>query len=63
MTEDLTPAYPLPAHDDDARFGFGLVFDVAVVLEQHGYPRPQAGADWVRFQQGLYRMIYVAEPS
>ena len=52
-------AYPLPAADGDPRFTFGLVIDVAEVLEQHGYPSPQSGRDLVELQQALYRFLYV----
>lgn len=40
-------AYPLPrpACDHDPRFTYGLVFDIADVLANHGYPRPDH-TDW-----------------
>lgn len=62
---DETPAaearvYPLPAYDDDPRFTFGLMIDVADVLERHGYPRPTTGPDLVELQQALFRFCYVA---
>lgn len=64
MTDDRPPAaYPLPQTDDDSRFSFGLVLDVAEVLERHGYPRPAAGADWVELQQALWRFLYVPHSS
>ena len=41
------------------RFTFGLVLDVADVLERHGYPPVQTGRDLVDLQQALYRFLYV----
>ncbi|WP_327160486.1 hypothetical protein [Streptomyces zaomyceticus] len=55
-------AYPIrPKPDDDPRFTFGLVIDVARVLEEHGYPPVKAGLDIVDLQQALYRFLYVGE--
>lgn len=51
--------YPVASPDrDDPRFTFGLVLDVAEVLEAHGYPRPD-GLDMVDLQQALFRLLYV----
>lgn len=69
MTDDDTPrpavgpapVYPLPDREDDPRFTFGLMVDVADVLAAHGYPRPTAGADLVRLQQIPFRYIYVTD--
>jgi hypothetical protein len=52
-------AYPLPEVDDDERFTFGVVVDVAEVLTRHGYPKPATGRDLVALQQALYRFLYV----
>lgn len=32
--------------DDDARFTYGLLFDVVKVLERHGYVQPTDPAVW-----------------
>jgi len=50
--------YPLPDIGDDHRFTAGLLFDLAALLERHGYPRPVGGADLVWWQQALFRTIY-----
>jgi hypothetical protein len=50
--------YPLPLTDDDQRFTFGLVHDVAEVLAGHGYPPLVAGGDLVELQQALFRFLY-----
>jgi hypothetical protein len=50
--------YLLPTVDDDARFTFGLVLDVADVLVAHRYPAPAAGLDWVELQQDLFQFLY-----
>ena len=55
-------AYPRPATDDDPRFNFGLLHDVAKVLEAHGYPPLRSGRDLVELQQALYRFIYIGDP-
>jgi hypothetical protein len=48
---------PLPRPDDDPRFTYGLVFDIADVLFQHGFPRP-AHTDWADLMLALFRFIY-----
>jgi hypothetical protein len=55
-----TPAYPLPrpANNTDTRFSLGLALDVAAVMTRHGYPPLTAGADLIRLQQALFRLIY-----
>jgi hypothetical protein len=51
--------YPLPRPDDDSRFTFGLVLDVADVLTAHGYPPLSGGGDdHVQLQQALFRFLY-----
>lgn len=51
--------YPLPRPEDDPRFTYGLHFDVAAVLEAHGYPQP-TGPDFVELGQVLFRFLYAA---
>lgn len=52
-------AYPLPrpADDHDPRFTYRLVFDIADVLCEHGYPRPDH-TDWADLMLALFRFIY-----
>jgi hypothetical protein len=52
-------AYPLrrPAGGDDPRFTYGLVFDIADVLANHGYPHP-AGTDWADLMLALFHFLY-----
>jgi hypothetical protein len=50
--------YPLTAIGEDHRFTAGLLFDLAGLLEAHGYPRPVGGGDLVHWQQALFRAIY-----
>lgn len=50
--------YPLPRTDEDPRFSYGLLHDVAQVLERHGFPRVSGGGDWVELQQALFGFIY-----
>ncbi|MEV0282442.1 hypothetical protein AB0I22_39660 [Streptomyces sp. NPDC050610] len=62
MTAIPQPAYPVtPDGDDDPRFTTGLAFDVAFVLETHGFPKLTNGLDFVDLQQALFRFLYVAE--
>jgi len=49
--------YPLGELDDDPRFTYGLVFDIADVLTKHGFSRPEAG-DWADLMLALWRFIY-----
>lgn len=56
MTERSFPIRPLP--DEDPRFAFGLVLDVAEVLERHGYPPIVNGLDHLDLQQALFRFLY-----
>lgn len=61
MTDDAAtplPTYPLPAPAaTDSRFTYGLVFDIAEVLQRNGFPRP-AGADWANLMTALGRFLY-----
>ncbi|MFD7732234.1 hypothetical protein ACFV6F_17830 [Kitasatospora phosalacinea] len=45
----------------DTRFSFGLVFDVAKVLEAHAYPPVTAGLDLVNLRQALFRFLYTPD--
>lgn len=59
-------AYPITSPPADRRFTLGLVFAVADVLAEHGFPRVQTGGDLVALQQTLYSFIYApatAEPN
>ncbi|QKW51054.1 hypothetical protein HUT08_17640 [Streptomyces buecherae] len=53
-------AYPIQSTDgrDDVRFTPGLVFDVARVIESHGYPPIASGLDLVELSQSLFRYLY-----
>lgn len=53
--------YPLPALDDDGRFTFGLVRDLAAVLAEHGYPPITSGLDHLRLRQALFRFLYTPD--
>lgn len=55
--------YPLGAVPGDRRFTAGLLFDVAALLEAHGYPRPASAGDLVHWQQALFRAIYRPDPE
>lgn len=61
MTTVSNPAqrtYPLPAPADDPRFTHGLLFDVARVLAEHGYPKVEHGLDLVDLQAALFGFLY-----
>ncbi len=58
------PVQPL-GEDNDPRFTFGLVLDVARVLASHGFPdltdpAVARGGDLVDLQQTLFRFIYTS---
>jgi hypothetical protein len=55
-------AYPLPQPAEDARFTFGLLYDVAHVLIEHGYPQ-MTGRDLVELQQALFTLIYTTHDT
>ncbi|MDK1474933.1 hypothetical protein QNO07_16135 [Streptomyces sp. 549] len=65
MSTDPRPrAYPIrPLPDDDARFTFGLIRDVAEVLAAHGFPPVTSGLDHVDLQQALFRFLYSDRPG
>ena len=50
--------YPIPPPEDDDRFTFGLVLEVADVLAGHRYPKLTSGDDFVALQQALFRFLY-----
>ncbi|MET7902737.1 hypothetical protein ABZS86_15185 [Streptomyces sp. NPDC005355] len=54
------PAYPVAPEsgDDDSRFTNGLLFDVAKVIESHGYPKLASGRDLLELRISLYRFLY-----
>lgn len=54
----MTGRYPIPDEGFDRRFSIGLLADVAGLLEQHGYPRPEGPGDLIHWQQALFRAIY-----
>lgn len=57
------PVYPVQPQDgdDDSRFTHGLLFDVARVIESHGYPKVATGRDLLELQQALYRFLYTKD--
>lgn len=54
----MSRTYPLPRPADDPRFTLGLVIDVIRVLQEHGYPKVECGADIVELQQTLFGFLY-----
>lgn len=57
----MTARYPLPRPAHDERFTLGLVFDVAAVLQEAGFPPVADGDDLVRLQQALFGFLYERE--
>ncbi|GAA3856782.1 hypothetical protein [Streptomyces sedi] len=55
--ERLYPVAPLDG-DNDRRFTVGLLFDMARVVEAHGYPPLTRGGDLVELQLALFRFLY-----
>jgi hypothetical protein len=52
------PVYPLPAPaGDDSRFTYGLIFDIAKVLQRNGFPQP-AGTDWTHLMTAVGGFLY-----
>ncbi|WP_208025865.1 hypothetical protein [Amycolatopsis acidicola] len=51
------PVKPLE-ENNDPRFTFGLLLDVAAVLQEQGYPRIRTGADLIRLRQALWSFLY-----
>jgi hypothetical protein len=66
MTDTHTPqqpVYPLPAPaDGDPRFTYGLLHDIADVLQRNGFCQP-AGADWAHLMTALGRLLYQSKES
>lgn len=68
MTDQTTattpqPAYPLPQPDGtDPRITYGLLFDLAEVLQRNGFPRP-AGTDWANLTAALGRFLYQSQQT
>jgi hypothetical protein len=61
-TPDTTKArnYPLPRPESDKRFSFGLFYDLAQLLQAHGYP-PLTGRDLVELRQALFGLLYAKQ--
>lgn len=59
MSERRYPV-PEPEQGNDPRFTFGLVIEVAAVLERHGYPAIGSDNidDHVELSQALFRFLY-----
>ncbi|MER6049721.1 MULTISPECIES: hypothetical protein [Streptomyces] len=57
MTTDRKE-YPVVPDGGDSRFTIGLLHDVRMVLESHGYPEISNGLDLVDLQQALFRFLY-----
>jgi hypothetical protein len=57
------PVYPLPAPaSTDPRFSYGLLFDIAEVLQRNGFPQP-AGTDWAQLMTALGRFLYQSQET
>jgi len=56
-------AYPLPHPEsgNDPRFTFGLIHDVAKVLETHGFPPVRNGSDHVDLMTALFGFVFASE--
>ncbi|MFE7510120.1 hypothetical protein ACFU8I_02665 [Streptomyces sp. NPDC057540] len=61
MSDRAYPIHPVP--EGESRFTFGLTYDIAKVLEAHGYPPITEGRDISDLQQALYRFLYVGNES
>ncbi|OAA28232.1 hypothetical protein UG55_1006205 [Frankia sp. EI5c] len=61
-TEAPPRVYPLDPPAEDPRFTLGLTFDVARLLESHGYPAITSGADLLELQMALFRYLYAETP-
>ena len=66
MTDTHTPQQPvdpLPAPaGSDRRFTYGLLHDIAEVLQRNGFRQP-AGADWAHLMTALGRFLYQSKES
>jgi hypothetical protein len=59
-----TRAYPLPRPEgDDPRFNFGLLHEVAKVIEDAGYPPLTNGTDLVDLRGVLFGFLYSKETA
>jgi hypothetical protein len=56
-TPQQQPVYPRPAPADDPRFTYGLLFDIAEVLQRNGFPQP-TGTDWANLTTALGSILY-----
>jgi hypothetical protein len=62
-TTSTQPAYPLPEPGSaDSRFTYGLLFDIADVLQRNGFPRP-AGTDWADLMTALGGFLYQSKET
>jgi hypothetical protein len=62
-TPSSAPAYPLHTpSSDDPRFTYGLLFDIAEVLQGNGFPEP-AGTDWAHLMTALGRFLYQSKET
>jgi hypothetical protein len=59
--EERYPVKPLD-DDDDSRFTFGFILEVADLLNRHGYPEIKCGTDYVRLRQALWGFLYSPKP-
>ncbi|MHA6801933.1 hypothetical protein [Salinifilum ghardaiensis] len=52
--------FPLEAAENDPRFSFGLIADVAAAMEQHGYPAlaEYTPLDITELHLALFRFLY-----
>jgi len=68
MTDTTThtsqqPVYPLPTPaGNDPRFTYGLLSDIAEVLQRNGFPQP-AGTDWAHLMTALGRFLYQSKET
>jgi hypothetical protein len=57
------PVYTLPAPTGgDPRFTYGLLHDIAEVLQRNGFP-PPAGTDWAHLMTALGRFLYQSKET
>jgi hypothetical protein len=58
MTATGQSVYPLPRPTDtDPRLTYGLLFDIAEVLQRNGFPQP-TGTDWAHLMTALGGFLY-----
>jgi hypothetical protein len=57
------PVYPLPAPaGTDLRLTYGLLHDIAEVLQRNGFPQP-AGTGWAHLMTALGRFLYQSKET